>query len=152
MFHEEIRNFSGRNFQLSKPPLRCNYVNSCWLTAMLDNWFYLEPMTVQKLHHFSVPLKVKLLIFSISIVTDSSFLNTSSVTAIELHLFPHPKSATHISNLLHCVKFKNHSHVRLSVTLRTWSARLCLSVGFSRQEYWSGLLCPSPGNLTDPWI
>ena len=22
--------------------------------------------------------------------------------------------------------------------------------GFSRQEYWSGLLCPSPGNLPDP--
>ena len=25
-----------------------------------------------------------------------------------------------------------------------------LSVGFSRQEYWSGLPCPSPGNLSDP--
>ena len=26
------------------------------------------------------------------------------------------------------------------------------SVGFSRQEYWSGLLFPSPGDLPDPWI
>ena len=25
-----------------------------------------------------------------------------------------------------------------------------LSMGFSRQENWSGLLCPSPGNLPDP--
>ena len=27
-----------------------------------------------------------------------------------------------------------------------------LSMGFSRQEYWSGLLFPSPGNLPDPGI
>ena len=25
-----------------------------------------------------------------------------------------------------------------------------VSLGFSRQEYWSGLPCPSPGNLSDP--
>jgi len=24
-------------------------------------------------------------------------------------------------------------------------------MGFSRQEYWSGLPCPSPGDLPDPW-
>ena len=27
-----------------------------------------------------------------------------------------------------------------------------LSMEFSRQEYWSGLQFPSPGNLPDPWI
>ena len=27
-----------------------------------------------------------------------------------------------------------------------------LSMGFSRQEYWSGLPCPSPGALSDPEI
>ena len=27
-----------------------------------------------------------------------------------------------------------------------------LSVEFSRQEYWSGSLCPSPGDLPDPGI
>ena len=27
-----------------------------------------------------------------------------------------------------------------------------LSLGFSRQEYWSGLLCPPPGDLPDPGI
>ena len=27
-----------------------------------------------------------------------------------------------------------------------------LSMGFSRQEYWSGLICPPPGNLPDPGI
>ena len=27
-----------------------------------------------------------------------------------------------------------------------------LSIGFSRQEYWSGLLLPSPGDVPDPGI
>ena len=27
-----------------------------------------------------------------------------------------------------------------------------LSMGFSRQEYWSGLLCPSPGDILNPRI
>ena len=27
-----------------------------------------------------------------------------------------------------------------------------LSMGFSRPEYWSGLPCPSPGDLPDPGI
>ena len=30
------------------------------------------------------------------------------------------------------------------------SCRGPLSMGFSRQEYWSGLLCPPPGDLSDP--
>ena len=28
----------------------------------------------------------------------------------------------------------------------------CLFMGFSRQEYWSGELVPSPGDLSDPGI
>ena len=27
-----------------------------------------------------------------------------------------------------------------------------LSVGFARQEYWSGLPCPSPGDLPNPGV
>ena len=27
-----------------------------------------------------------------------------------------------------------------------------LSMGFLRQEYWSGLLCPAPGDLSEPGI
>ena len=35
-----------------------------------------------------------------------------------------------------------------------WSAALLvpLSMGFPRQEYWSGLPFPSPGDLPDPGI
>ena len=37
------------------------------------------------------------------------------------------------------------SHVQLSVTLLTIVCQAPLSLGFSRQEYQSGLLFPSPG-------
>ena len=38
------------------------------------------------------------------------------------------------------------------VTPRTVAHRAPLSVGFSRQEYWTGLPFPSPGDLPDPGI
>ena len=37
-----------------------------------------------------------------------------------------------------------------SATLWTVALQTPLSVGFSRQEYWSGLLFPIPGDLPDP--
>ena len=43
----------------------------------------------------------------------------------------------------------------VSVALPTpWTVALqaSLSMGFSSQEYWSGLPFPSPGDLPDPWI
>ena len=44
------------------------------------------------------------------------------------------------------------SHVRLFATLWAAAWQALLSLGFSRQESWSGLLCPSPGDLQDPGI
>ena len=44
------------------------------------------------------------------------------------------------------------SHVRLFVTPWTVAHQAPLSMGFSRQEYWSGLPFPSPGDLPDPGI
>ena len=38
-------------------------------------------------------------------------------------------------------------HVRLLATLWTVARQAPLSVGFSRQECWSALPCPSPGDL-----
>ena len=38
------------------------------------------------------------------------------------------------------------------VTPWTMALRVPQSMGFSRQEYWSGLPFPSPGNLPDPEI
>ena len=36
--------------------------------------------------------------------------------------------------------------------LRTVAHQAPLSMGFPRQEYWSGLPCPPPGDLPDPEI
>ena len=44
------------------------------------------------------------------------------------------------------------SRVQLFVTPWTVAHQTPLSMGFSRQEYWSGLLFPSPENLPDPGI
>ena len=42
------------------------------------------------------------------------------------------------------------SHVGLFVILWTITCQAPLSMRFSRQEYWSGLPFPSPGDLPDP--
>ena len=47
---------------------------------------------------------------------------------------------------------KSLSHVRLFATPWTVTYSASPSVGFSRQEYWSGLPFPSPGDLPNPGI
>ena len=49
-------------------------------------------------------------------------------------------------------KVKSLSCVQLSATPWTVAYQVPLSMGFSRQEYWSGLPFPSPGDLSDPGI
>ena len=44
------------------------------------------------------------------------------------------------------------SRVQLFATLWTVARQAPLFMGFSRQEYWSGLPFPSPGDLPNPWI
>ena len=63
---------------------------------------------------------------------DSSILVKSSV-------YVHPPK----------VKVKSLSRVRLFATLWTEAHKAPPSMGFSRQEYWSGLLFASPGDLPD---
>ena len=50
------------------------------------------------------------------------------------------------------VKVKSLSHVRLFATPWTVAYQAPPSMGFSKQEYWSGLAFPSPGDLPDPGI
>ena len=44
------------------------------------------------------------------------------------------------------------SRVRLFATLWTVAHQAPLSMGFSKQKYWSGLPCPPPGDLFNPEI
>ena len=50
------------------------------------------------------------------------------------------------------VKVKLLSPVWLFATLWTVAHQAPPSMGFSRQKYWSGLPCPSPGDLPNPRI
>ena len=50
------------------------------------------------------------------------------------------------------VKVKSLSRVRLFATPWTVAYQAPPSLGFSRQEYWSGLPFPFPGDLPDPGI
>ena len=49
-------------------------------------------------------------------------------------------------------KVKSLSRVQLFATPQTVAYQSPLSMGFSKQEYWSGLPFPSPGDLPDPGI
>ena len=42
----------------------------------------------------------------------------------------------------------SHSVMSDSATPQTVAHQAPLSMGFSRQEYWSGVLCPPPGDLS----
>ena len=44
------------------------------------------------------------------------------------------------------------SHVRVFATLWAVARQAPLSMGFSRQEYWSGLPCRPPGDLPNPGV
>ena len=50
------------------------------------------------------------------------------------------------------VKVKSLSRVRLFATPWTVAHQTPPSMGFSRQNYWSGLPFPSPGDLPNPRI
>ena len=59
-----------------------------------------------------------------------------------------PMPWTYIS----CAVLSSYSYVWFFVTPWTVAHQAPLSIWFSREEYWSGLPCPPPGNLPDPGI
>ena len=70
-----------------------------------------------------------------------------SAPSLEKYLYPSSPSKVHILDIyVHEVT----SVVSDSVTLWTVACHAPLSMGLSRQEYWSGLPCPAPGDLPDP--
>ena len=64
--------------------------------------------------------------------------------AVHLKLTQHCKLTITIAHML--------NHVQLFVTPWTVAQQVLLSMGFSGQEYCSGLSCPPPGDLPDPGI
>ena len=65
---------------------------------------------------------------------------------------PCPPSPTSAITRVGSFVVSSLSHVQLFATPRTVAHQAPLSMGFPRQEYWSGLPFPSPGDLLDPGI
>ena len=61
-------------------------------------------------------------------------------------------SSCYIGFLLRHAMLSRFSCVQVFVILWTVAHQAFLSVGFSRQEYWSGLPFPALGDLPDPGI
>ena len=51
---------------------------------------------------------------------------------------------------MHACVLSCFSHIQLFNILWSVARQAPLSMGFSRQEYWSGLPCPPPGDLPHP--
>ena len=66
-------------------------------------------------------------------------------------LLEEPKLWIHIASVCACV-LSCFTCVQLFATPWTIARQAPLSTGFSRQEHWSALPCPRPGDLPDPWI
>ena len=57
-----------------------------------------------------------------------------------------------VRTLCLCALLSSFTHVRLFVTPPTVAHQAPVSMGFPRQEYWSGLTYPLPGDLSNPGI
>ena len=86
-------------------------------------------------------------------------LTPNLLLSINLHMSSLHSQSSQIS-LPYCKTFitvqfssvQSLSQVRLFATPWTVAHQAPLSVGFSRQGYWSGLPCPPPGDLPRPGI
>ena len=68
------------------------------------------------------------------------FQQFSYISSCQTHWFSH----------MACCVLNHFSHVQFFVTLWAVAHQAPLSMGFSRQDYWSGLPLPPPGGLPDP--
>ena len=63
-----------------------------------------------------------------------------------------PFTIQQVTFFIYGCTLSHFSHVRLCSTLWTVACQAPLSMGFSRQAYWSGLPCPPPGDLLNPGV
>ena len=85
-------------------------------------------------------------------IAPSPPLDPSFPDALMIHVFITIAHRSHCAIWPLSVKVKLLSGVRLFATSWTVAYQPPLSMGFSRQEYWSGLSFRSPGDLPDPGI
>ena len=77
------------------------------------------------------------------------FIFWLSWTACSDHILCCP--TVHSAFLLHFL-LSSVCHILVLWLVAQLCPTLCYPMGFSREEYWSGLLCPPPGDLPNLWI
>ena len=87
----------------------------------------------------------------------ADFGNFLKSTSYHFLTFPIVTTLFHSSSsyawfVIHACMLSHFSSVQLCATLWTIACQVPLSIGCSRQEYWSGLPCPLPGDLPNPGI
>ena len=85
-----------------------------------------------------------------SICANSEKLNAALFSLSWEHVRWATRNFHHSAYGYMCVYVQWVSQVRLFATPWTAARQAPLSMEFSRQEYWSGLPCPSPGDLSNP--
>ena len=81
----------------------------------------------------------------------NSFFSSIYLSIVYLSICPYTNSPVHLYTHMN-VNVKSLSRVRLFTTQWTVAYQAPPSMGFSRQEYWSGLPFPSPKDLPNPGI
>ena len=84
--------------------------------------------------------------------SDTHTWRYGTIWKLNTRLFILTRSKWRNSTFIKWVKVKPLSRARLFATLWTVTHQAPLSMGFSRQDYWSGLPFPSPGDLPNPGI
>ena len=114
------------------------------LLHSFDKHTVMEPPLQLRYRIFSSPLKYSLMQYS-------QCLAPSHVLLSLWLPFPECRIKKTIEYPFNFV-LSRFSHIQLFATLWTVACQASLSIGFSRQEYWSGLPFPPLGKLSDPGI
>ena len=123
------------------------------LTGWGQNWMTCESLSI-------TPSTLQALDWKSMNIYNNNYYYALTTWAISLHqalgiqfllsLYGHDHwEAMH--NLSACM-LSRFSHVCLCATLWSVARQAPLSLRFFRQEYWSGLPCPPPGDLPDPGV
>ena len=83
-------------------------------------------------------------------ISSEGFLSTVVVLVVHIHCLESCRKREILVSCFFACMLSSFSCVQLCVTLWTAAHQAPLSIGFSRQEYWSGLPCPSPRGFLGP--
>jgi len=110
-------------------------IGSIWLSKNLLS----NPKDVDQIHCLSRCM-----------LPDLANKNTGCPIAFEFQIFNTNLELTYMKSRTYL--YEKWRHSVMSDSLQSHGHQAPSSIGFSRQEYWSGLPFPSPGNLPNPGI